>query len=60
MPAMVWLGAHAAPLVVRRDGPLLAGFTMFVANAAMPVMAIYLVSQDLDKHRFIGTGRGSS
>ena len=33
----------------------LAGFTTFVANAAMPVMTIYLVSQDLDKHRFIGT-----
>jgi uncharacterized protein len=33
----------------------MAGFTTFVANAAMPVMSIYLVSQDLDKHRFIGT-----
>lgn len=33
----------------------LAGFTTFVANAAMPVMTIYLVSQDLDKHQFIGT-----
>jgi uncharacterized membrane protein YfcA len=33
----------------------LAGFTTFVANAAMPVMTIYLVSQDLDKQRFIGT-----
>jgi hypothetical protein len=34
---------------------ILAGFTTFVANAAMPVMTIYLVSQDFDKHRFIGT-----
>ena len=34
---------------------LLAGFTTSVANAAMPVMTIYLVSQDLDKHQFIGT-----
>jgi hypothetical protein len=34
---------------------LLAGFTTFVANAAMPVMSIYLVSQDFDKRRFIGT-----
>jgi uncharacterized protein len=34
---------------------LLAGFTTFVANAAMPVMSIYLVSQDFDKQRFIGT-----
>ena len=34
---------------------MLAGFTTFVANAAMPVMTIYLVSQDFDKHKFIGT-----
>jgi uncharacterized protein len=34
---------------------LLAGFTTQVANAAMPVMSIYLASQDFDKHRFIGT-----
>ena len=33
----------------------LAGFTTFVANAAMPVMSIYLVSQDFDKRQFIGT-----
>jgi uncharacterized protein len=33
----------------------MAGFTTFVANAAMPVMSIYLVSQDLDKRQFIGT-----
>jgi uncharacterized protein len=34
---------------------VMAGFTTFVANAAMPVMSIYLVSQDVDKQRFIGT-----
>jgi hypothetical protein len=34
---------------------LLAGFATFVANAAMPVMTIYLLSQDFDKHRFMGT-----
>jgi uncharacterized membrane protein YfcA len=34
---------------------VMAGFTTFVANAAMPVMSIYLVSQDLDKQKFIGT-----
>ncbi len=33
----------------------LAGFTTFVANAAMPIMTIYLVSQNLKKHQFIGT-----
>jgi len=33
----------------------LAGLATFVANAAMPIMSIYLVSQDLDKHKFIGT-----
>lgn len=34
---------------------LLAGFTTFVANAAMPVMIIYMASQELDKGQFIGT-----
>lgn len=34
---------------------LSAGFTTFVANAAMPVMSIYLVSQDFEKRQFIGT-----
>ncbi len=34
---------------------LLAGLTTVVANAAMPVMSIYLVSQDFDKRQFIGT-----
>jgi uncharacterized protein len=32
-----------------------AGFTTLVANAAMPIMSIYLVSQKFDKHRFVGT-----
>ena len=34
---------------------LLAGFATLVANAAMPVMSIYLISQDFDKRQFIGT-----
>lgn len=33
----------------------LAGFATLVANAAMPVMSIYLVSQNFDKRQFIGT-----
>jgi uncharacterized membrane protein YfcA len=34
---------------------ILAGFTTFVANAAMPVMIVYMASQDLNKEQFIGT-----
>jgi uncharacterized protein len=34
---------------------LMAGFTTFVANAAMPVIIVYMASQDLDKEQFIGT-----
>jgi uncharacterized protein len=34
---------------------MLAGFGTTVGNAAGPVMSIYLVSQGLDKHGFIGT-----
>lgn len=34
---------------------ILAGFATLVANAAMPVMSIYLVSQNFDKRQFIGT-----
>ncbi len=34
---------------------ILAGFTTFVANAAMPVMIVYMASQDLEKEQFIGT-----
>jgi uncharacterized membrane protein YfcA len=33
----------------------LAGLATLVANAAMPVMSIYLISQDFDKQKFIGT-----
>ena len=33
----------------------LAGFATFLANAAMPVMSVYLVSQGFDKREFIGT-----
>jgi uncharacterized membrane protein YfcA len=34
---------------------LLAGFSTIIAHAAVPVMAIYLVSQGLPKQQFIGT-----
>jgi uncharacterized membrane protein YfcA len=33
----------------------LAGFATLVANAAMPIMTIYLISQDFEKEKFIGT-----
>jgi uncharacterized protein len=33
-----------------------AGFTTMVANAAGPVMTLYLVAQRVDKRRFLGTG----
>jgi uncharacterized protein len=46
MPHRWWFGASVG---------FLAGFSTFVANAAMPIMTIYLVSQDFDKHKFIGT-----
>jgi uncharacterized protein len=46
MPHRWWFAAASG---------IMAGFTTFVANAAMPVMSIYLVSQDFDKHKFIGT-----
>ncbi|NJC70581.1 sulfite exporter TauE/SafE family protein [Planosporangium thailandense] len=35
---------------------LAAGFTTMVANAAGPVMTLYLVAQGVDKRRFLGTG----
>ena len=35
---------------------LLAGFTTMVANAAGPVMAIYLLSMKLSKEQYVGTG----
>ena len=46
VPHRWWFSASAG---------FLAGFTTFVANAAMPIMTIYLVSQDFDKHKLIGT-----
>lgn len=46
VPHRWWFAASAG---------LLTGFATLVANAAMPVMSIYLVSQDLDKRQFIGT-----
>ena len=44
---------------VSRGGPLYgiaAGFASTVANAAAPVMSMYLLSQRLSKERFIATG----
>ena len=35
---------------------LLAGITTMMANAAGPIMIIYLLAMRLDKHEFIGTG----
>ena len=35
---------------------LAAGFTTMVANAAGPVMTLYLVAQGVEKRRFLGTG----
>ncbi len=34
---------------------LMAGFTTMVANAAGPIMAVFLLSMDLDKKKFMGT-----
>ncbi len=35
---------------------IMAGFGTTVGNAAGPVMGIYLISKDMDKHQFMGTG----
>jgi uncharacterized membrane protein YfcA len=35
---------------------LLAGFTTMVANAAGPIIIVYLLAMNLDKEEFIGTG----
>lgn len=35
---------------------LLAGFTTLVANAAGPIMALYLLSMRLEKNEYMGTG----
>jgi uncharacterized protein len=34
---------------------ILAGFSTFLANAAMPVMSVYLISQGFNKREFLGT-----
>ena len=43
-----------APWFVAMTG-FLAGFSTFVANAAMPVMSVYLISQGFNKREFLGT-----
>ncbi|NBQ57821.1 MAG: sulfite exporter TauE/SafE family protein [Opitutaceae bacterium] len=46
--------AHAPPWVAAGTG-LLAGFTTLVANAAGPLMAIYLLAMRLPKMEYVGT-----
>lgn len=41
--------------VARGGVGVAAGFTTMVANAAGPVMALYLVGQGVEKQRFVGT-----
>jgi hypothetical protein len=43
-----------APWFVALTG-LMAGFSTFVANAAMPMMSVYLISQGFNKREFLGT-----
>jgi uncharacterized protein len=43
-----------APWFVALTG-FLAGFSTFIANAAMPVMSVYLISQGFNKREFLGT-----
>jgi uncharacterized protein len=45
------LGAWAAPVI-----GVLAGFTTLVANAAGPLMAVYLLAMRLPKMDYVGTG----
>ena len=55
--ARQWLGWQPLPdrrWLVGTTG-LLTGFGTTVGNAAGPVMSIFLVSQRLDKHEFLGT-----
>ncbi len=47
LPHAPWYGALLG---------LLAGITTMMANAAGPIMAIYLLAMRLPKHEFIGTG----
>ncbi len=46
--------AHLSPIVATVTG-LLAGFTTMVANAAGPIMILYLLAMRLPKMQFIGT-----
>lgn len=52
-PAAVDIFPHA-PWFIAMTG-FLAGFSTFVANAAMPVMSVYLISQGFNKREFLGT-----
>ncbi|TVR55214.1 MAG: sulfite exporter TauE/SafE family protein [Puniceicoccaceae bacterium] len=47
--------ARAGPVLAASTG-LLAGFTTLVANAAGPVMILYLLAMRLPKLEFVGTG----
>lgn len=49
------LSLHASPVLAAVCG-VLAGFTTLVANAAGPVMVLYLLSMRLGKMEFLGTG----
>lgn len=44
-----------SPWATRAGTGIVAGFTTMVANAAGPVMTLYLVAQGVDKRRFLGT-----
>ncbi|MBI2516863.1 MAG: sulfite exporter TauE/SafE family protein [Opitutae bacterium] len=48
------LSLHATPVLAATCG-VLAGFTTLVANAAGPVMVLYLLSMRLGKMEFLGT-----
>jgi uncharacterized protein len=52
-PTHIDLFPHS-PWFVAGTG-LLAGFSTFVANAAMPAMSVYLISQGFNKREFLGT-----
>jgi uncharacterized protein len=59
----VWRKARAKPGDVAEYGPwfagtlgVLVGFTTLVANAAGPLMAIYLLAMRLPKMEYVGTG----
>ena len=50
------VGSGSLPWWVSGALGFLAGFTTMVANAAGPVMAIYLLAMRLPKNEFLGTG----